>query len=139
MASNCFSEAVRHSVIADTPRKASDRTMIDTGTLASITAGVVCAAAGIAARPKQPDAENKTRTIVTASAAAAPVLAWIVFIGHPIAAAVAFLATTFVAGQFRDQQVKSFARRTSSSGTEESNSGVSVVRESDPAATASKS
>lgn len=112
--------------------------MIDTGTLASITAGVVCAAAGIAARPKQADAENKARTIITASAAAAPVLVWIVVMGHPTAAAVAFLATTFVAGQCRDQQVKASARRTASGGAEKASSDVPAVRESDPAATASQ-
>jgi hypothetical protein len=73
------------------------------GTLASIIVGILCAAAGILARPKVPSAENRTRTIVAAVSAAVPVLAWIIWIGHPLATSLGFIAATFALGQLRDQ------------------------------------
>jgi uncharacterized membrane protein YidH (DUF202 family) len=71
--------------------------------LASIIVGILCAAAGIIARPKVPDAENKRRTITAAVAAVVPVLAWIVSIGHPLATSLGFIAATLALGQLRDR------------------------------------
>ncbi|MBR7839794.1 hypothetical protein KDL01_41515, partial [Actinospica durhamensis] len=61
--------------------------------------------------------ETTHRTILTAIAAALPVLCWIILIGHPLAAALGFLVSTAVTGQIRDQHQRhkaSASQRTSS-------------------------
>lgn len=72
------------------------------GAFASIIVGMLCAAAGILARPKVPNAENKRRTVTAAVAAAVPVLAWIVWIGHPLATSLGFVVATLALGHLRD-------------------------------------
>jgi hypothetical protein len=76
---------------------------INAGALVSIIVGILCAAAGILARPRVPNAENKTRTIIAAVSAAVPVLAWIIWIGHPLATSLGFIAATLALGQLRNQ------------------------------------
>ena len=86
--------------------------MANMGTLISVLVGVLCAAAGIVARPKTPNAENKARTIVTAAAAATPVLGWVLCLGHPLAASLGFLVGTIVLGELRDRMQKALVQRT---------------------------
>ncbi|MBR7826242.1 hypothetical protein KDK95_08015 [Actinospica sp. MGRD01-02] len=110
--------------------------MNNAGALASIAAGIVCATGGIAARPKVPDARNKNRTILAATAAAIPVLGWILWIGHPLATSLGFIGATIAAGLLRDQLHAASARRTAASDTDASNAR--APQESDTAATSSQ-
>lgn len=86
--------------------------MSDAGALAAALVGALCATAGILARPKKtPAPENRQRTLLTAVAAAVPVLAWIILIGSPLAAALGFLIATAVVGPLRDAWQKAAAQR----------------------------
>lgn len=81
------------------------------GAVVSTFVGLLCASGGVVARPRTPSADNRTRTIGTAALAAAPVLGWILFLGHPLATSASFLAATLVAGELRDLRLRIAARR----------------------------
>jgi hypothetical protein len=98
--------------------------------------GIVCATVGIAARPKVPDSGNKSRTILAATAAAVPVLGWIMWIGHPLATSLGFISATIAAGQLRDQLRGASAGQTAAGDTDASNAR--APQESDAAAMSSQ-
>lgn len=73
------------------------------GVLCSVLLGLGSATVGMIARPRVTTAENKTRTILTAVAAAVPVGGWILWLGHPLATGLPFIIGTVVVGQLRDR------------------------------------
>jgi hypothetical protein len=77
--------------------------MDNTGALFSVLVGLLCAGAGILALPKSGSEAGPGRAVLTAVAAAVPVLGWILWLGHPLAAGLAFVVGTLIAGQLRDR------------------------------------
>ena len=92
--------------------------MDNTGALFSVLFGLLCAGAGILARPKSTTAADRSRVVLTGVAAAVPVLGWILWLGHPLATGLAFVLGTLVAGQLRDQTVSSRTSRAALEQTE---------------------
>jgi hypothetical protein len=103
--------------------------MNESGTVVATAIGLACAAIGIAARPKASNAENKVRTLLTAGAAAVPVLAWVFWFGHPLATPLGFVAGTVVAGQFRDSRHELASRRTGAAHEVETETATGVETE----------